>query len=78
MFNPTLDQVYLIEELPQHYWLLPKGHIEAGESAQQAALREVCYETGYGDLILLQLSPCDVSAYSYERSGVKHCKLVHF
>jgi ADP-ribose pyrophosphatase YjhB (NUDIX family) len=28
-------------------WVLPKGHIEAGESAQEAAVREVREETGY-------------------------------
>ena len=26
---------------------LPKGHVEAGETDAQAALREVCEETGY-------------------------------
>jgi len=29
---------------------LPKGHIEAGESPLEAALREVCEETGYAGL----------------------------
>jgi ADP-ribose pyrophosphatase YjhB (NUDIX family) len=28
-------------------WTLPKGHLEAGETAQQAALREVAEETGW-------------------------------
>jgi 8-oxo-dGTP pyrophosphatase MutT (NUDIX family) len=27
-------------------WTIPKGHLEAGESAAQAAVREVCEETG--------------------------------
>jgi 8-oxo-dGTP pyrophosphatase MutT (NUDIX family) len=29
---------------------LPKGHVEPGESAQEAALRETREESGYGDL----------------------------
>jgi len=32
---------------PRHEVRLPKGHVEAGESDLQAALREVCEETGY-------------------------------
>ncbi len=32
---------------------LPKGHIEAGESPQEAALREVGEESGYIDLEIL-------------------------
>lgn len=32
---------------------LPKGHIDAGETPQTAALREVTEETGYDDLEIL-------------------------
>ena len=32
---------------------LPKGHIDPGESAEEAALRETCEETGYRDLRIL-------------------------
>src|SRR3954462_11244503 len=33
-------------------WSLPKGHIEAGETAEQAAVREVEEETGIAGEIL--------------------------
>jgi len=32
---------------------LPKGHIDPGESAEEAALRETCEESGYCDLEIL-------------------------
>ncbi|HMN26664.1 MAG TPA: NUDIX domain-containing protein [Caldilineaceae bacterium] len=32
---------------------LPKGHIEAGENAASAALREIAEETGYDDLSIV-------------------------
>lgn len=49
------DQVLLIERTVegQHEIRLPKGHIDAGESAEAAARREVCEETGYCDLTVL-------------------------
>jgi 8-oxo-dGTP pyrophosphatase MutT (NUDIX family) len=33
-------------------WGFPKGHLETGERAEEAALREVQEETGLGDLVL--------------------------
>jgi len=40
-------------------WSLPKGHIEAGESAEQAAVREVAEETGITGRILAELGTID-------------------
>jgi ADP-ribose pyrophosphatase YjhB (NUDIX family) len=40
-------------------WSLPKGHIEAGETAEQAAVREVEEETGISGEILAQLGTID-------------------
>lgn len=36
-----------------HEIRLPKGHVEAGETDEQAALREVCEETGYCALAVI-------------------------
>jgi 8-oxo-dGTP pyrophosphatase MutT (NUDIX family) len=33
-------------------WGFPKGHLEAGERAEDAAMREVCEETGLSELSL--------------------------
>jgi 8-oxo-dGTP pyrophosphatase MutT (NUDIX family) len=36
-------------------WSLPKGHIEAGETAEQAAVREIAEETGISGEIMAEL-----------------------
>ena len=36
-------------------WSLPKGHIEAGETAEQAAVREVAEETGISGEVIGEL-----------------------
>ena len=45
------DGKILLREPKGHYggyvWTFPKGHAETGESAREAALREVHEETGY-------------------------------
>ena len=40
-------------------WSLPKGHIETGETAEQAAVREVHEETGIRGTILGELGTID-------------------
>lgn len=40
-------------------WSLPKGHIEAGETAEQTAIREVSEETGIDSLVLRTLGTID-------------------
>ena len=47
-------------------WTFPKGHIEKGEKAPEAALREVEEETGYRCEIL---KPFDKVQYWFKREG---------
>ncbi len=51
------------------HWSLPKGHIEPGESEQEAALREAQEETGISDIELVPGFRA-VSRYSFFRQGV--------
>jgi 8-oxo-dGTP pyrophosphatase MutT (NUDIX family) len=49
-----------------HIWTFPKGHIEKGEKAEEAALREVQEETGYS---CLAVKPFDRVQYWFRRNG---------
>jgi tRNA nucleotidyltransferase (CCA-adding enzyme) len=40
------DREYLILLQINHFWSFPKGHMEAGETEEQTALRELWEETG--------------------------------
>ncbi|HSP56131.1 MAG TPA: NUDIX domain-containing protein [Dehalococcoidia bacterium] len=46
-------------------WVMPKGHIEAGESPEAAAMREVLEETG---LTATVVRPAGETQYSFRRS----------
>ena len=47
-------------------WCLPKGHLEKGETAEQAALREVTEETGWR---CRSLGPILTVGYVFRRQG---------
>ncbi|NLW17852.1 MAG: NUDIX domain-containing protein [Firmicutes bacterium] len=47
-------------------YIFPKGHLEPGETAEQAALREVAEEAG---LLATIVSPLPDTTYSYQKVG---------
>ena len=47
------EKVLLLDRPTRKEVRLPKGHIEEEESPREAALREVCEETGYCSLMIL-------------------------
>ncbi len=55
-------------------WSLPKGHIEAGETPEQAALREVQEETGIESAIEKSLGVID---FWFMAGGMRIHKTVH-
>ena len=48
-------------------WTFPKGHVEPGETYEQAALREVAEETGFDCEITGELYKAE---YSFFRNGI--------
>ena len=55
-------------------WCLPKGHVEAGETLEQTAAREVAEETGIQGRVLLTLGTIDYWFSTHDR---RIHKMVH-
>jgi 8-oxo-dGTP pyrophosphatase MutT (NUDIX family) len=53
------SRILLISTQAGRRWQLPKGHIEPGESAEQAAVREVREETGVTSRVVATLPPIE-------------------
>jgi 8-oxo-dGTP pyrophosphatase MutT (NUDIX family) len=56
-------------------WTLPKGGLAEGESSEEAALREVCEETGYRCEVVREL---EVVTYWFQHEGRRIRKTVRW
>jgi ADP-ribose pyrophosphatase YjhB (NUDIX family) len=73
--DATYDALLIGRGTPANVWTLPKGHVEARESNEQAALREVREETGCWGEIVTRLNEI---AYWFYVGKAKHRKSVTF
>ncbi|GAB4314847.1 MAG: hypothetical protein Kow0069_16390 [Promethearchaeota archaeon] len=66
-------EVALLWKGSENVWVLPKGHVEPGETLEQAALREVAEETG------LPASDLEIAGYigAYREDKADRWKVVH-
>lgn len=67
---------FLLIRDPYENWGLPKGHIEGGETAAEAALREVSEETGLHELHVVTQLPT-IDWFFRDRGSLVH-KFCHF
>jgi 8-oxo-dGTP pyrophosphatase MutT (NUDIX family) len=72
----STDVRFLLIRDPYTNWGLPKGHIEGGETPEQAALREVEEETGLSELHIVAPLPT-IDWYFRDRGKLVH-KFCHF
>jgi len=65
------DEVLLIATRGGRRWQIPKGHVEEGESAEEAAVREVREETGVRGRVVAPLPGID---YAFLEQGVRRIR----
>lgn len=58
---------YVLVQGPDGFWGFPKGHMEAGETEREAALREILEETGAEAVLLDGFRSTE--EYALEREG---------
>ena len=78
--NGDTWEVLLIHQISYRgddFWIVPKGHAEAGESAEVAALRELEEETGVVGITLDSNKVFPVS-YSFTHEDVRVNKVVEY
>jgi 8-oxo-dGTP pyrophosphatase MutT (NUDIX family) len=68
-------EVLICKDAGYHHWVLPKGLVDAGESFEQTALREVEEEVG---VITRLVAPLGEERYVYVARGMRVFKTVHY
>ncbi|MCX8189764.1 MAG: NUDIX domain-containing protein [Candidatus Diapherotrites archaeon] len=53
VFFDSKPRVFLVLHYAKGHWDFPKGHVEKGESEQEAMLRELLEETGISDFEII-------------------------
>ena len=72
--DPRAALIGRIDRRGRLLWSLPKGHVEAGETAEDAAIREVMEETGITGRVLAPLGTID---FWFIADGRRIHKTVH-
>jgi 8-oxo-dGTP pyrophosphatase MutT (NUDIX family) len=72
-------EVAIVAAQPSRRWQIPKGLIDAGESEQQAALREVREEAGIDCELIEKIDTVEYWYFATARGErVRYHKFVHF
>ncbi|MFN7960417.1 MAG: NUDIX hydrolase [Thermoanaerobaculia bacterium] len=71
------EEVLLISTAGGRRWQLPKGHIEAGETARETAEREVREETGVTGRVVAQLPEIEYWFFDHRKKHV-HKRVIYF
>lgn len=71
------ENLYLLLHYPSGHWDFAKGHVEAGETEEQTAIRELAEETGITKVNLIPGFRHAIS-YRYLRQGRQSNKQVVF
>ncbi|HYP39669.1 MAG TPA: NUDIX hydrolase [Chloroflexia bacterium] len=79
VYRRTMEgyDIAVVQRARHEDWSLPKGHIEAGESREQAALREVKEETGLDAKIVGELGEV-VYFYRRREEGLVRKSVYHY
>lgn len=77
--NGARTEVAIVAVRPSRRWQLPKGIIDAGESEEQAALREVREEAGIDCELLEKIETLEYWYFGDKKGErVRYHKFVHF
>lgn len=79
LYDPKTNKICLVYKKSRNEWLLPKGHLEIGETPEQAALREISEETGYQEIELANENAfLGQLEFSFKDRGAPAKKLVYY